>query len=299
MVEDLDSSTVTMGPAPEATSQSAPERPTQEAPIPNKSQVVPLLGFPNLPDGNLKMFPIMYPALVPGIVANQNNEQVAHGTGLYAVPVMPFAGTVAGIPSNTLIPLTYNVPTRRPGTSEVGAAGVEPGQVGQQQQQQLPHQRQIIVRRFQIAFQLDLLLILKLAAVIFLFNQDGSRQRLALLVFFAALIYLYQTGTLAPLVRWISLAMRRAAAPPRPARLAARTDPPARPENENIPAAEGLHGGENDNRLPDDVNPAVENEAAVEPGAGNQWWGIVKEIQMIVFGFITSLLPGFHNLDRP
>ncbi|GAB2218289.1 hypothetical protein Droror1_Dr00001509 [Drosera rotundifolia] len=290
MAEDLDSSTATMGPAP--------EKPRQEAPVPNKPPVVPLLGFPNLPDCNLKMFSIMYPALVPGLVANQNNEQVARGTGLYAVPVMPFAGTVAGIPSNTLIPLAYNVPTRRPGTSEAGgAASVEPGQVGQQQQ--LPHQRQIIVRRFQIAFQLDLLLILKLAVVIFLFNQDGSRQRLALLVFFAALIYLYQTGTLAPLVRWISLAMRRAAAPPRPTRPAVRTDPPARPENENIPAAEGLHGGENDNRPPDDANPAVENEAAVEPGAGNQWWGIVKEIQMIVFGFITSLLPGFHNLDRP
>lgn len=64
--------------------------------------------------------------------------------------------------------------------------------MGQQQpqQQQLGPQRQIVVRRFQIAFQLDLLLILKLAAVIFLFNQDGSRQRLVLLVFLASLVYL-------------------------------------------------------------------------------------------------------------
>lgn len=59
-----------------------------------------------------------------------------------------------------------------------------------QQQQQAGPQRQVVVRRFQIAIQLDLMLILKLAAVIFLFNQDGSKQRLTLLVFFASLVYL-------------------------------------------------------------------------------------------------------------
>lgn len=77
-------------------------------------------------------------------------------------------------------------------SAEVGASGQEHGQEGQQQQrqQQPAPQRQIVVRRFQIAFQLDLLLILKLAAVIFLFNQDGSRQRLVVLVFFASLVYL-------------------------------------------------------------------------------------------------------------
>ena len=77
--------------------------------------------------------------------------------------------------------------------TEVGVAVEEQGQGTQQpqrQQQQAGPQRQVVVRRFQIAFQLDLLLILKLAAVIFLFNQDGSRQRLAVLVFFALLVYL-------------------------------------------------------------------------------------------------------------
>lgn len=50
----------------------------------------------------------------------------------------------------------------------------------------------------------------------------------------------------------------------------------------------------------DGGNQAVENENVAEPGGGdraNNWWGIVKEIQMIAFGFITSLLPGFHNVD--
>ena len=77
-----------------------------------------------------------------------------------------------------------------PSSSEAATGGEHQAQVGQQQQQQPAPQRQVVVRRFQIAIQLDLLLILKLAAVIFLFNQDGSRQRLVLLVFFASLIYL-------------------------------------------------------------------------------------------------------------
>lgn len=88
----------------------------------------------------------------------------------------------------------------RTSSSEAATSG-EQGQLGQQQQQQLQQQqqqqqhhqapqRQIVVRRFQIAIHLDLLLILKLAAVIFLFNQDGSRQRLVLLVFLASLVYL-------------------------------------------------------------------------------------------------------------
>lgn len=78
-------------------------------------------------------------------------------------------------------------------SSEAAAASENQGQGAQQQhpqQQQPAPQRQVVVRRFQIAFQIDLLLMLKLAAVIFLFNQDGSRQRLVVLVVFAALVYL-------------------------------------------------------------------------------------------------------------
>lgn len=75
-------------------------------------------------------------------------------------------------------------------SADVGAAN-DQAQGGQpQQQQQAAPQRQVVVRRFQIAFQLDLLLILKLAAVIFLFNQEGSRTRLVVLVFFASIVYL-------------------------------------------------------------------------------------------------------------
>lgn len=87
-------------------------------------------------------------------------------------------------------------PIRTRASPEVGTVGEQQGQEGQQQQQQQQQQRQQpgpqrqVVRRFQIAFQLDVLLIIKLAAVIFLFNQDGSRQRLVLLVIFASIVYL-------------------------------------------------------------------------------------------------------------
>ncbi|KAL3362994.1 hypothetical protein AABB24_012339 [Solanum stoloniferum] len=264
-----------------------------------------LPSFQGSPMVNYQMLQAMYPTLLPGALGMQPiQEELNHGPGLYAVPVAPFMGQYAGFPPNTLIPFTYAVPTG-PSIPENGAVGEEQGQMGQQQpqQQHLGPQRQIVVRRFQIAFQLDLLLILKLAAVIFLFNQDGSRQRLVLLVFLASLVYLYQTGALAPLVRWLSQGMQRAAAPPQPPRPAVRADnvPGAgRQGNDNVAAGEGQPGGENENLLGNDVNRVGENEQAVEPRAadgGNRWWGIAKEIQMIVFGFITSLLPGFHNID--
>ncbi|KAH0655032.1 hypothetical protein KY285_029914 [Solanum tuberosum] len=264
-----------------------------------------LPSFQGSPMVNYQMLQAMYPTLLPGSLGMQPiQEELNHGPGLYAVPVTPFMGQYAGFPPNTLIPFTYAVPTG-PSIPENGAVGEEQGQMGQQQpqQQQLGPQRQIVVRRFQIAFQLDLLLILKLAAVIFLFNQDGSRQRLVLLVFLASLVYLYQTGALTPLVRWLSQGMQRAAAPPQPPRPAVRADnvPGAgRQGNDNVAAGEGQPGGENENLLGNDVNRVGENEQAVEPRAadgGNRWWGIAKEIQMIVFGFITSLLPGFHNID--
>ncbi|KVH91133.1 hypothetical protein Ccrd_006854 [Cynara cardunculus var. scolymus] len=288
---------------PTSTTASGSENP----PNPSSSsksdpkQLPPFYGFA-APNGELPMFPIMYPTLVPGIYPpQQGQEQMDHGAGIYAVPTFPnsFMGPIAGFPSNHLIPFTYNVPTSGPSPSEAGTGGEEQGQVGQQQQQQGGQQRQVVVRRFQIAIHLDLLLILKLAAVIFLFNQDGSRKRLVLLIFFASLIYLYQTGALAPLIRWLSQGMQRAAAPPQQPRPAARADnapAAARQENENAPLVAGA--AENENRVAGDVNQGEnEREHGGELNGNNRWWGIVKEIQLIVFGFITSLLPGFHNID--
>lgn len=44
--------------------------------------------------------------------------------------------------------------------------------------------------RFQVGFQLDLLLLLKLAVVVFVFNQDGSKNRLVVLLLLAAIAYM-------------------------------------------------------------------------------------------------------------
>ncbi|XP_043712553.1 uncharacterized protein LOC122661272 [Telopea speciosissima] len=271
--------------------------------VPNSSeeklkqpQVPAFPGFLASPNGDIPMYPIMYPALVPGLTPLQNQEQNNHGAGIYAVPVLQYMGPMAGLSTNTLIPLTYSIPTRT--SPPEGAAIVE--EHGQEGRPQHPPQRQIVVRRFHFAIQLDLLLILKLAAVIFVFNQDGSRHRLILLVFFASLVYLYQTGALTPIIRWLSQGMQRAGAPPQPrAVLRAENAPAARQEDENAAREDVQPGVENDNRPTDDTNQPAENENQVEPGArgGVNWWGIVKEVQMIVVGFITSLLPGFHNVD--
>ncbi|GKV20388.1 hypothetical protein SLEP1_g30521 [Rubroshorea leprosula] len=191
-----------------------------------RSQIPAFSGFPDFPNSDYPMIPVMYPAIIPGLASLQNQEQMNHGAGIYAIPVLPFVGHVSGLPSNTLIPLTYNIPMRS--ANETGSGGEEHGQAAQpqqHQQQQAAAQGQV-VRRFQIAFQLDLLLMLKLAA--------------------------------------------------------------------------GEAGAENGNRPAEGNGAAVENENVVEgdiENGGNHWWGIVNEIQMIIFGFITSLLPGFHNID--
>ncbi|KAF9593564.1 hypothetical protein IFM89_024182 [Coptis chinensis] len=103
---------------------------------------------------------------------------------------------MSGIPSNTLIPLNYNlVPTRRT-TGEGGAMTESMDKRGRQQH---APQRQVVVRRFHFDSNLtchDN----RLVTAIFVFNQDGSKQRLALLLVFAALVYFYQTGALTPLI---------------------------------------------------------------------------------------------------
>ncbi|CAI9099222.1 OLC1v1036007C1 [Oldenlandia corymbosa var. corymbosa] len=273
--------------------------PPSDAKIKDQSQMQ-FSGFSSL-NGDFQMLPAMYTTYFPGFNPLELNQgQTNHGRGLYAVTTLPSMGPIAGLSPNYLIPFTYNLPSGSI-SPENAAMGQDHGQQhpqAQQQAQPLQPGQQRQVRRFQVAFQLDLLLILKLVAVIFLFNQDGSRQRLVLLVFLSSLVYLYQTGALAPLIRWLSQGMQRAAAPPRPPRPDVRAD--------NVPAVEGVGnenvaaaGGENENQPPNG-NGVVENENGLEPGlaeGGNRWWGIVKEIQMIVFGFITSLLPGFHNID--
>ncbi|KAK9097749.1 hypothetical protein Syun_024794 [Stephania yunnanensis] len=267
--------------------QSPNASPSPKKPEINEARQFKVPGYPGFqlsPNGEMQMFPTMYPALVPGLMPLHNQEQSNNGAGIYAVPVVPFMGLYL----------------ERTAPVEDGTVSEENGQ--EARQQRLP-QRQV-ARRFHAAFHIDLLLILKLAAFVFVFNQDGSRQRLFLLVFFAVLIYLYRTGALTPLIRWLSQGMHRAAAPPQGPhqQVAARGDnnPAAlRPDGENAARAEGQAGVDNTNEQAENENQAVENANQVEAGRGNgiNWWVVVKEIQMIVVGFLTSLLPGFHNVD--
>ncbi|CAN6482690.1 unnamed protein product [Victoria cruziana] len=213
---------------------------TRTPPVP-KCHDLPVLQYP--------LFPMMYHQNLPGFFPSQGQEQNNHGGGIYAISTMPFTSPLPGAPPPVaLIPLTYSIPTR-PAPPD--------GNNSEGQRQEVPQQhapeRQIVVR-----------------------SQDGSKERLFFLLLFASIIYLYQTGALTPVIRWLSQWVQQAIAPPQP---------PVRQRNEQDPAPEGNAGAENVNQP---------NADAVN---GGNWWGIAKEIQMIVVGFITSLLPGFHNVD--
>ncbi|KAJ3693462.1 hypothetical protein LUZ60_008942 [Juncus effusus] len=214
----------------------------------------------------------------------QNQEEQNLGPGIYAVQSNPYM--------NSLIPLKFHIPTRENGEQQQQGAGAVGGarDAGQR------NNNQVVVRRFQFQVQLDLALLIKLAAVVFLFSQDGSTQRLFLLILSALFVYLYQTGTLTPIMRWL----RQAARPP--ARAAQVNNNNNNDANNQRP--EGNVGVENPNPNPN-PNQEGENQAAnpnpnpngVEGGNRNGVWGIIKEIQMIVVGFVASLLPGFQHHD--
>ncbi|KAL9686278.1 hypothetical protein QQ045_023734 [Rhodiola kirilowii] len=248
----------------------------------------------------MQTIPTMYPAFIPNFAINDYQEHSNRGAGLYAVPVLPFAGPVIGPVPNSLIPLTYSVPTASPSVTEATGQENEPvGQQGAPAQQQGGPEGQVIVRQFQIAINLDLSLLVKLIALIYLFHQDGSRQRLALLVFLSSIVYLYQTGALEPLTRWLSRSLNRVPQPARPPRDALPPDD-VNLANENADVAERRRAeGENENQADGDVQGANNQPAEEEQGRHNvnPLWGLMKEIQIIVLGFITSLLPGFQHVD--
>lgn len=291
-------------------------------------------GFPFYPNSagvetasfGAPVLPMMYPAPFPGVFPFPAQDQQRQQGGIYAVPVLPFAA----FPYGGLIPVAYNLPT---GTTTLGAenagsdrsntqsdtgrgspaeAREDLGRAGLLQRHGAPaddaqghrpdHQRQV-VRRFQVGFQLDLLLIMKLAIVVFVFNQNGPKERLFLLLLFATFVYLYKTGALAPLLQWLSRSAQRAGLP---------NQAPAQAAQPHVPRPEGPEEGGNGPNVPNvgrqDPQPAAMEQVPNGPdGAaivneradpqGLNWWGFVKEVQMIVVGFMTSLLPGFHHAD--
>ncbi|XP_062184237.1 uncharacterized protein LOC133888122 isoform X2 [Phragmites australis] len=246
------------------------------------------------PNGGPSASPmVMYPICVTGAFPQQAGDDQAQGPGIYAIQQNQLAAAMGMgcYAPTTLIALTYKIPT-------VGApAGEEHGQDARQQN---GPQRQVVVRRFHFAFQLDLALIIKLAAVVFLFSQEGSKQRLFLLILFASLIYLYQTGAITPFLRWLQRAGGAAARPPQaPPRVENRAPLAAQNDGNDQP-----HDPANLDQAAENQEPGAaagnENQQVGAEGEGNRrnWLGgILKEVQLVVVGFVASLLPGFQHND--
>lgn len=276
--------------------------------------------------------PVLIPVQMPLFLPSPPSDQAGQNAGFFPFPpAVPFyqpfgmAPGVPGAPAGLKFPVPMNIPMPTEGNlpgatagqpvADAGRAppvvareGVPPVQVGQMQPNGVPHVAQAgadqrrVVRRFQVGIQLDLLLLLKLAVVVFVFNQDGSKDRLLLLLGLAGVIYLYQTGSLAPLLRWLAERAQHFMTPPQ--QLAqAQAQPDGRPAPE-VPVREAA--------VADVANRAAEEpaaEAAAEaPAEGanppppppnaqipqDPFWAFVKEVRMLVVGFVTSLLPGFH-----
>lgn len=287
-------------------------------------------GYLDQAGSSFPMVPILCPFPFPGYPGHLEERQLRNA-GIFAVPMIPVIGPLPGYPASGLIPISYNIPQNAPlpgtGTTPAASQPVEraipaqaqeaaavgplqdggphlpPPAAAQVGQAQMPEGQ---VRRFHVAFQIDLLLILKLAVVVFIFNQDGSRDRLFLLLFLAGLVYLYHTGALTPLLRWISQSAQRAMMPPQrqqPVRAApADAQLGAQVQGENAAANADALGGPADNHA---GGPAAAGNAADNLGGDHEqqqapaqratWWGFLKEVQMFVVGFLTSLLPGFHQ----
>ncbi|BBN16524.1 hypothetical protein MPTK1_7g07080 [Marchantia polymorpha subsp. ruderalis] len=287
------------------------------------------------------LVPVLVPGPFPGFYQPPGHEHHPHQGGIFAVPIMPMFGPMGGVPQGGFIPLSFNMPPAAPPAPVDGQAPATspaggPGEAGRAQgdgldaaaqdgiRQRQPALRgalaggradnQRVVRRFRVGFQVDLLLILKLAVVVFVFNQDGSKDRFLLLFLLAGIVYLYQTGALAPILRWVSQSAQRAMMPPQqPIPVTeggqnregggvpqadgreARVGAPAAENREaaalGVPPQEGVVGqGEG-------APVRAGAEGAAQPPQNPNWWGFFKEVQMIVVGFLTSLFPGFQHVD--
>ncbi|KAJ8470554.1 hypothetical protein OPV22_024897 [Ensete ventricosum] len=206
----------------------------------------------------------MYPFICTIPFPSQNLEEDDNGPGIYAIPCLPYMNPTAGFSPNTLIPLRYKIPTRQESTAGVNE------QHGQEVRQQQGPQ-----------------------------SQDGPKHKLILMMLCASLVYLYRTGVLAPFIRWL----QQAGAPPQPRQLVQPQNghPVVGHGDANYPQPDQNVGVERQNQHPPtegQERPAA-NENPLEPegGGGINWWLIVKEIQVFIIGFVTSLIPGLHNND--
>eukprot|EP00850_Spirogloea_muscicola_P006151 SM000029S10446 [mRNA] locus=s29:269808:270562:+ [translate_table: standard] len=145
------------------------------------------------------------------------------------------------------------------------------------------------------------MLILKLAVVVFIFNQHGSWQNFVLLSFAATLIYLYKKGVLPPLLRHLADGAQRALGMPAPPPAGVPRAPPAAaaPGQDMAAGGEQAAAAAADGQGPAPPAATAAAAGAAATGGGGAGIGVLKELQLLVVGFFASLLPGFQGPDAP
>jgi hypothetical protein len=112
---------------------------------------------------------------------------------------------------------------------------------------------------------------------------------------------------LTPLLRWISQSAQQAMRPPQQPNVAGQGGQPEQPRDgvagdraadadPAVRAAAGEAGGGAGGVANPPLVPEVDGDRRAPLPQGN-WWGFFKEVQMLVVGFVTSLLPGFQHAD--
>jgi len=158
---------------------------------------------------------------------------------------------------------------------------------------------------------IDVMLLLKLAAVVFILTQDGSRTRFYVICAAAVLFYLHQTGVIRPFQNWFvpQIVGGRGRALLREANL--RNNVVAQDGalgQENAPNQDGaqdqvgansnsnshnIDGEESGSQHVDGVSNTPLPPRDVEPRVG--WLGMIgQEARVLLIGFFTSLMPGFN-----
>uniref|UniRef100_A0A7I4ERH4 Uncharacterized protein n=2 Tax=Physcomitrium patens TaxID=3218 RepID=A0A7I4ERH4_PHYPA len=131
--------------------------------------LIPVFGYSSVP-GSSSVSPVLLPMPI--------------GVSIAMETLAPPTGVSGDLTHGTLNRVTEREAedAQRPQVPQRGGAGA-----GAQNPEE-PHRQGN--RRFQVGFQLDLLLLLKLAVVVFVFNQDGSKNRLVVLLLLAAIAYM-------------------------------------------------------------------------------------------------------------
>ncbi|KAM3272056.1 hypothetical protein ACQJBY_042323 [Aegilops geniculata] len=111
----------------------------------------------------------------------------------------------------------------------------------------------------------------------------------------------YQTGAITPFLRWLQRAGGVAARPPQAP--ANRAPVAAQNDGNDQPPGGNLADPANPDQAAENQEPGAaagnENQQGAEGEANRRSWlgGILKEVQLVVVGFVASLLPGFQHND--